>query len=158
MGLLSIEIKAWYGISYNPVQLWTLKYLIKKLKLWTHRKLRWIEHRELRSCVSNQRRAKVDNHSKVVLWEADLWRTRMQVLWPWGGDEAERHNVITERFCTHMVKEPGGADTLRRSAACTWWILEAAGNEQRRQSAKQRGQTGNKPGERKRDTQNLNRT
>ena len=157
MGLLSIEIKAWYGISYNPVQLWTLKYLIKKLKLWTHRKLRWIEHRELHSCVSNQRRAKVDNHSKVVLWEADLWRTRMQVLWPWG-DEAERHNVITERFCTHMVKEPGGADTLRRSAACTWWILEAAGNEQRRQSAKQRGQTGTKPGERKRDTQNLNRT
>lgn len=35
------------------------------------------------------------------------------------GDEGTRQNVKTDRLCTHMVKEPGGADTLRRSAACT---------------------------------------
>lgn len=28
-------------------------------------------------------------------------------------------SVKTEWHCTHMVKEPGGADTRRRSAACT---------------------------------------
>lgn len=43
-------------------------------------------------------------------------------------------SVKREWHCTHMVKEPGGADTRRRSAACAWWMLEAAGNEQRRQS------------------------
>lgn len=36
-------------------------------------------------------------------------------------EEQERlgTNVKMEQHCTHMEKEPGGADTRRRSAACT---------------------------------------
>lgn len=68
----------------------------------------------------------------LLSWAVDLWRKRPRCLTlrrrGWEQD------VKVERRCTHMVKEPGGADTRRRSAACTWWMLEAAGNEQRRQS------------------------
>ena len=152
MGLLSIETKAWYGISYNPMQLWTLKYLIKKLKLWTHRRLRWIKHRELHSCVSNQRRANVDNHSKAVLclrsrpvkdeeagplalrrrWGWETQCKNRTVLYShgegaWGG----RHSPQVRSL--HLMDTRGSREWAAKTVSKTAWTdREQAGREKER--------------------------
>ena len=77
------------------MQLWTLKYLIKKLN-WELRGLRQIEHKEFHSCISNQRRAKADNYSEVVpclrsrpVKEEDAGSLALRRRWRW---ETQRKN------------------------------------------------------------------